>query len=165
MTYKMYLLRHAQSADKQTGQSDKQRILSPSGKKDAMLLGNFLKTRNQIPDFILTSSATRALSMSAIVAHEISFSPDLIKVEEELYEATPGIYWDITRGLDLHHQRVLITGHNPAISAFAGELTGTSIDMKPCELACIQIRKKWDHVAPRSGTLDYIFNPASFGNL
>ncbi len=43
MSYYLYLLRHAQSADKQIGQTDKERTITATGLLDAKDTGKFLK--------------------------------------------------------------------------------------------------------------------------
>jgi phosphohistidine phosphatase len=56
----LYLLRHAQSAEKQHGQTDRDRNLTHLGMKQALLVAQFLKEEKTLPEIIMSSVAERA---------------------------------------------------------------------------------------------------------
>jgi len=59
MTKVIAVLRHAQSAGKQSGQRDYDRVLTPEGVASINKLGKKLSEQGWKPDFVLGSSATR----------------------------------------------------------------------------------------------------------
>ena len=72
----LYLMRHAQSADKQPGQADKERELTLKGMQDATLIGRYLHDQKKIPKIFLSSTANRAKTTTQLVC-------DVLKIENE----------------------------------------------------------------------------------
>src|SRR5258705_341883 len=96
----LYLLRHAQSADKQPGQTDKDRVLTPVGMTEAKAVGFFLKESAVKPELIITSSATRAKTTSLEVARVLSYDEEKIEATDDLYEATIITFFHTLSSLD-----------------------------------------------------------------
>jgi phosphohistidine phosphatase len=134
----LHLLRHAQSADKQTGQTDKERTLTPVGLAEARAVGIFFKEKSLIPELIITSSALRAKSTSQIVAEILNYNSEKIVVEDELYEATVSTFFQTLTRLDQHINRVLIVGHNPVISFFADHLSNQQNSFLTAEILTLK---------------------------
>ena len=95
----LYLMRHAQSAERQSGQHDKDRDLTGTGMKEAATIGHFLKKNNYDVDLIVSSAAKRAESTARLV-HGILNLKTEIHVEESLYEASVRNLLELTCGLD-----------------------------------------------------------------
>ena len=53
----LLLLRHAKSSWKDTTLDDHKRPLNKRGKKDAPVMGEYLKNKNLTPDLIISSTA------------------------------------------------------------------------------------------------------------
>lgn len=134
----LYLLRHAQSADKQTGQTDKERALTPVGLAEARAVGFFFKEKSPIPELIITSSAIRAKTTSQVVAEILKYSTEKIVVEDELYEATVTTFFQILSQVYPHINRVLIVGHNPVISFFADQVSNQQNSLLPAEVLTLK---------------------------
>lgn len=122
----LFLLRHAHSAEKQPGFTDKDRELTTNGMRQAAAAGAFLKSREFNVDVILTSTALRAATTAEIVAGQINLAPEFIHAMDDLYLASTGTLLNIIRQSD-NHRSLLIVGHNPTISYFAEHLTRTHI--------------------------------------
>jgi len=155
----LYLLRHGQSADKQVGQTDKDRQLTPTGIKNAARIGDYFKKQNLPLDIIITSAAERTKATSQLVAESMQFSFDKILSEEDLYEVSMRAFLDFVTKLDDEHKNVLCVSHNPSISYLAEYLTQSEIgDMVPAGLVIIKFNfASWKEVSQGNGELiDYI---------
>lgn len=127
----LILIRHAETAEKVTGHTDKDRELTTSGMRQAASVGHFLKNSSTPIDIIISSAALRATTTSQVISEQLNVSSDLIDVSDELYQGSVGTLFEIIRSGD-QHQNVAIVGHNPTLSYFSEFLTGSVLDeMKP----------------------------------
>ena len=126
MAHWLYLMRHAQSTERQSSQQDAERNLSTTGMKEAASIGHFLKKNNYNLDLILSSAAKRAESTSVII-HGILNLRNEIKIHEEIYQASVRNLLEITNSLDEEYKNILLVGHNPYLSYFAEFLTKAEI--------------------------------------
>ncbi|MBX2941292.1 MAG: histidine phosphatase family protein [Cyclobacteriaceae bacterium] len=154
-------MRHAQSADKQHSQQDKDRELTTSGMREAATVGHFLKKNNYTVDLIVSSGAQRAKA-TATVIHGILNLPSEIVINEELYNASIRNLMQITTGLDDDFKNILIIGHNPYISYFAEHLTKAEIGaMETAGLVSIRFEiSNWLEVSEDIGTFENYVHPS-----
>ena len=166
MALHLYLLRHAQSAEKQQGQSDIERELTPRGIQEAAIIGSFLKKEGFKPEIIVSSSANRAKSTSNIIADALQIDHDLVMQEPELYEASPRTLLSLITNFDMANQTVLMVGHNPTISYLAEYLTKAEIgDMTTGGIAIIEFKlSDWSQVDEGKGDLVRSTFPAEVSN-
>ncbi|HZY81042.1 MAG TPA: histidine phosphatase family protein [Cyclobacteriaceae bacterium] len=122
----LILIRHAETAEKVTGQTDKDRELTTAGIRQAASAGAFLRDQSVHIDMILSSPASRAETTSQLIAEQIG-STDLVTVEDELYQASVGTLFAIIQNADAH-QNIAIVGHNPTISYFAEFITNSVVE-------------------------------------
>jgi phosphohistidine phosphatase len=158
----LFLLRHAQSADKQTGQNDKQRELTPKGIKESMLTGTYLLKNGVVFDAIISSSATRTVATTQIVSDAMRSDADKIRYEDELYDASMRTFLDFLTGLEDHLEQVMCVGHNPTISYLAEFLSNSVFgEMATGGLAIIKFDiSSWSKVAKGAGELVRYVYPA-----
>jgi len=157
----LYLLRHAQSADKQMGQQDLTRELTPVGVKQSLLIGTYLFKQNTSLNCILTSVAERAKATAGLVGDALKLDPDKIILEEELYDASTRTFFKFLTQQEDHYQHLMCVGHNPAISYIAEYLTRAEVgDMPPAGLAIIKFNlKSWKDVNQGNGELIQYVTP------
>lgn len=157
----LHLLRHAQSAEKQQGQSDKDRDLTTVGMREAATIGHYIKKNNFNLDLVVSSAAKRAQSTSALI-YGILNLPSEILVSEELYDASVRNLLEFTSKLDDEFKRVLIVAHNPYLSYFAEYLTKAEIgSMSTAGLASIHFAiDNWAEVTEGGGTLENYTYPS-----
>lgn len=157
----LYLLRHAQSADKQPGQSDLSRELTPRGVKQALLIGGHLLKQNTFLDCILHSVAERARATASLVSDGMKFDPDRVIAHEDLYEASTRTFFQFINQIDDQYQHVMCVAHNPSISYVAEFITRAEIgDMSPAGLAIIQLNTaSWKDVNQATGELVQYLTP------
>ncbi len=166
MPLQLYLLRHAQSAEKQQGQSDIERELTPRGIQEAAIIGSFLKKEGIQPEIIVSSSANRAKSTSTIIADALQIDHDQVMDEPELYEASPRTILSIINNFDDAQQSILLVAHNPSISYLAEYLSKAEIgDMKTGGIAVIEFNlSSWSLVTEGNGDLVRYTFPAEVSN-
>lgn len=122
----LILIRHAETAEKVTGQTDKDRELTTAGIRQAASAGAFLREQVVHIDIILSSAAMRAETTAQLITEQLG-TGDPITLEDELYQASVGTMFEMIRNAD-QHQNIAVVGHNPTISYFAEFITGTDID-------------------------------------
>jgi phosphohistidine phosphatase len=159
----LYLMRHAQSADKQPGQADKERELTPQGMRDTVSIAEQLYLQKIIPEIVISSTAIRARHTAELVVDVCKLMNDKLLLEEELYNASVRTFLEFVNQLEDSYQAVMCVGHNPVISYLAEYLTKAEIgDMPPAGLAVIRFNAlQWKEINQGSGTLDTFLTPAN----
>ena len=131
------LLRHAKSSWNHRDLGDHERPLKKRGRRDSHMVGAALAIEF---DAIYTSIAERARSTIKIVMDEAGIDAGLLSVSDVLYEFDAREVLAFIRGLNDHHETVLIVGHNPAFTELCNDLADAGIDNLPtagfAKLAC-----------------------------
>lgn len=160
MTRTLYLLRHAQSAEKQIGQTDKQRELTNTGVKDIMLIGAYMQKHNLPIDIIFSSTAYRTKTTAEYLLDALKFDQSKIIETEEMYEASTRTFLEIIGKFNDSHNHIMCVGHNPGISYIAEYLTKAEIgDMYTASLVVIKFKiNSWSEAKQGTGELEnYIY--------
>lgn len=155
----LQLMRHAQSAEKQPGQFDKDRELTPTGVKEALQIGAFIERKKILPDVIFTSKATRAVMTCGLLSDAIKFDTEKIFEDDELYNASVRTFYEFIGNIDDMYSNVLCIGHNPVISYLAEYLTRAEIgDMTTGGLVIIRFTvSEWKQITQGSGEfIEYV---------
>lgn len=135
----LILIRHAETAEKVTGQTDKDRELTTAGMRQAATVGHFLKNQSVPVDIIIASNAMRAKTTAQLIGEQLSSNNDLMVLSEELYQASVGTLFEMLRDGD-EHQNIAIVGHNPTITYFAEFITDAGVDdMKPASTLILKL--------------------------
>ncbi len=116
-------MRHAKSAWDNPDLPDHDRPLNDRGRHAAPVMGRWLATQGLVPDQVLTSSARRTLDTLA----GLGLGPTPTQVLPQLYHAEPDT---ILTALRDHATGtcVLVLGHNPGLSLFAGRFVTNPMD-------------------------------------
>lgn len=157
----LYLVRHAQSAEKQVNQNDFGRELTSTGVKHALLVGNYLLQQQIMPDVIMTSTAERARMTASVIADALKTDPEKINLQEDLYEASTRTFFQFITQLEDHLQHVMCVAHNPVVTYLAEYLTGAEVgDMVPAGMAMIKFNiQSWKEVSQGNGELENYITP------
>ncbi|MGC3948800.1 MAG: histidine phosphatase family protein [Chryseolinea sp.] len=157
----LYLLRHAESAEKHFGQQDKERELTQRGVREATLIGAHLYKENISFSAIFSSSAVRARNTAGIVADAMKIDSDSIQIEDGLYDASTRTFFDFITQIENDLVHVLCVGHNPVISYLAESLTKEVIgDMPPGAIVTIKFSSdQWKTIQPGSGEMENYIRP------
>lgn len=152
------LVRHAKSSwDDDV--SDLNRPLSKRGITDANLIANAFKDTNFYPTAIYSSPANRALTTCRIFIENLTFSEDLLSIEEQLYDFGGNRVLQFIKALQDDHDCVMIFGHNHAFTALTNSLGDSTIDNLPTSgLVMIHFNvDTWKAVT--KGTTEMILKP------
>jgi phosphohistidine phosphatase len=157
----LYLVRHAQSAEKQVNQNDFGRELTSTGVKQALLVGNYLLQQQIMPDIIMTSTAERARMTASMIADALKTDIEKISLQEDLYEASTRTFFQFLTQLEDHLHHVMCVAHNPVVTYLAEYLTGAEVgDMVPAGLAIIKFNiQSWKEVSQGNGELENYITP------
>jgi phosphohistidine phosphatase len=156
----LYLLRHAESKEKQVGQDDQERKLTPRGMREALLIGTYLFKEKTTIDIIISSPAERAKATAGLVVDGLKWDSQRITFSDELYEASSRTFFNFLAALDDIHKHVMCISHNPVISYVAEYLTKEEIgDMAPGSFVAIKFNiDTWKEVGEGNGQLEnYIY--------
>ncbi|MTI40684.1 SixA phosphatase family protein [Fulvivirga lutimaris] len=155
MIKNLYLLRHARSSEKASGQQDIERTLNSTGLQNATRMGINFTQKNYQFDIILCSPAIRALATASLIAEQIKYDTGRIHQNDEIYEASIRTLLRVVNQLKEEWNSVLIVGHNPSVTYLSEYLTKAEIgDMTTCGVTHIQFENlKWEEVSEATGNL------------
>ena len=157
---RIYLLRHAKSSWNEPDLADFDRPLNDRGLTAAPFMGSFIRSKNYLPDLIISSAARRALETAELVRENAG--PGQIKMElnDRVYEASPQTLLQITAALDDAVGSAMVEAHNPGTEAFIRLLTGRSETMPTAALAVIDLSiERWSDIREGCGTLIEVVRP------
>ncbi|NOT76491.1 MAG: hypothetical protein HOP08_16305 [Cyclobacteriaceae bacterium] len=141
----IFVLRHAQSAGKQSGQRDYDRLLTAEGEAEAKKSGKYFSEKGYSVDLILCSSAARTRKTIELVNESLQFPADKIQYKEDLYDALLVHLLDTIHTLPDAINNVMLVGHNPGISLLAGDLCGSFMDLSTSQLIGIEFKSNsWE---------------------
>ena len=131
-------------------------------------MGRRLAAQDHLPELIISSPAKRAFSTARKIAKELGYDQSEIMKDESLYFSGTGGMLEFLENLDDGYQKVMIVGHNPAMTTLLNILSGSSIDNMPtCAVAVIDYpMASWSELRSAEGQLlayDFPKNPASSG--
>lgn len=155
----LILVRHAKSNHDNPALSDRERPLNDRGRQEAVLMGQRLAKRHVKPDIIISSPAVRALATAQAIARKLDYDFRYIDIDERLYAGTADVLLSVVCSLNKKVDCVMLFGHNPEISKFAGRLLGETCDLPTCALAEFRYETKvWcdvgGRIVPSTVTLD-----------
>lgn len=130
------LMRHGKSSWDEQGVEDHDRPLTKRGKRQAKQMGQMLRTRDLLPDIVLSSTAKRARSTARRVIQASDYRGEVI-YSEHLYFQGLGPYLESLVSLPDEAQRALIIGHNPLLEELVLLLSGEAVRLPTAAVACI----------------------------
>ena len=119
---RLLLLRHSK-ATVHVANADAQRPLSHRGQKDALRIGEYLRSEHLVPDVAFVSQARRSHETLEIALRGLA-APVAVEERKKIYLGEPRTLLDIVHKTPDHVRTLLVVGHNPGLAAFAGELAG-----------------------------------------
>jgi phosphohistidine phosphatase len=131
----LFLVRHAKSSWEAPALPDKERPLNERGKRDAPAMGRRLAMREVKADLILSSPARRALATAKFIAKGIDYKRGNIVIDHCLYPGAAATLLKIIHRLDKRVDRVMMVGHDPALTELARLLSKSITHMPTCAVA------------------------------
>lgn len=116
------LLRHGKSSWDDHHLSDHDRPLAKRGLRDAPRMGKRMSKRGLEPDWLLTSSAVRALQTAELVEPALRHPGLELRVDPRIYLATPGELLAVLTDTPDRIGELVMVGHNPGLTQLANML-------------------------------------------
>lgn len=156
----LLILRHGKAEPRNYDEKDFNRKLSASGRLQAEMTGNAIATREGTPDIIYSSSALRALETARIVAEKVSYSPENIRIDGELYMATSLWLRYLLGNIDDEIKSCLLVGHNPGLTDLINHF-GVRLDHLPtASVAAFQFNvDSWKEIAAENAHFLWLYVP------
>lgn len=152
MSRELLLLRHGKS-DWSLNLADFQRPLKKRGKIAAQRIGVWLQQNALVPDFILSSTAERAINTASKCCKTMGIPAKQIHKTDDAYLAEETQLLKLLADIPENHQRVMLVGHNPGMEDLLCFLLGK---MPPLH--------KDGKILP-TGTLAHLVLPDNWGAL
>ena len=155
MSKTLYLVRHAKSSWSDPSLSDRDRPLNKRGRRSAPDMGSRLAARGHRPDLIISSPAKRALMTAKIIAKKLDYAKSDIVTDEGMYFSGVGGMAKMLERVDDSYQKVMIVGHNPAMTSLMNRLSGKDVyNMPTCAIAIIGYdMASWSDLRSERGNL------------
>ncbi|HEU5223323.1 MAG TPA: histidine phosphatase family protein [Candidatus Lumbricidophila sp.] len=128
----LVLVRHAKSDWGHPGLADHDRPLADRGIRDAPRMATRLAKRGTHPEWIVSSTALRAVQTAELFAQALGVDQDSISFERRLYAADPEDIVDVIREFDDHFDVVMVVGHNPEFTELATRFAGRDEQLSTC---------------------------------
>lgn len=168
MTRELLLLRHAKS-DWSIDMDDFSRPLKKRGRRAAKQMGRWLSEQNLLPDTILSSPATRALTTAQRVCRQLGLDESSIICDPRIYEAEASTLLTVLK-TGAHGQRVLLVGHNPGlenllIKLIPHSLPAAETHLPTAALAVLAVEGDWQELSEANAKLVTLIRPDSLPEL
>ncbi|GAB3007670.1 phosphohistidine phosphatase SixA [Niabella terrae] len=155
----LIIIRHAKAV--QSFGPDSQRKLTPQGHKNALKMAEHLKAAGYQINKIFSSPALRTKETTAIFAEVLDIGEKDIKYFDNLYlgdtlQITEAVNW-----LQENVPVLAIVGHNPGVTNFTNDVTGSTIEALPtCGVAIIQAEtENWQDFEEAQKKLVEVISP------
>jgi len=157
----LYLVRHAKSSWKYPNLDDFERPLNKRGSKNAPFMGKILKNLKVTPDLVISSPANRAAMTARIIADKINYPLDKIRYSETIYEVSANVLIHFIEQTDDAVNKVMVVGHNPALTDLANYFGGKLISNIPtCGVFCVDFDiSSWAKISEHCGKLKFFEFP------
>jgi phosphohistidine phosphatase len=118
---RLILVRHAKSAWPDV--PDHERPLAPRGRRQAPLIGAWLREADYVPDAVLCSTAQRARQTWQLMSTELRAAAAVTE-DERIYGADVASLLELVRRVPEPARVVLLVGHDPGVRDLAITLAG-----------------------------------------
>ncbi len=149
------IVRHAKSSWDDPNSPDHERVLNARGERDAPRMGEWLSQQGENYDALLASPASRAHQTALHFCEALGVDEEELILAEELYTFDGSALIECIRSLDPSWSRVILFGHNPAVTEVVNALCDADIGNIPtCGVSLIQLpTERWDGVHTGWGEL------------
>jgi phosphohistidine phosphatase len=158
-TRRLMLLRHAKSDWPDV--PDRDRPLAKRGRRDAPIIGRWLRDHGYLPDTVICSAARRTQQTWELVAPELGGSPS-VSFEPRAYAASAMTLLYLVRELSATSRAALLIGHNPGVADLATSLAqppdhdDAPIRFPTAAVAILDVSGDWADLSPgQARLLDY----------
>ena len=157
----LFIVRHGKSAWDNPDLKDHDRTLLPKGIKRTKKIAKYLAANNHRPDLMISSSAVRAFETAKIIAEELNYNEDKIKLESNIYYQGTDYLMELLYGLPNDVNSVMLFGHNPTFSHFANKFLDKKIsDLPTTGTVSISFEtEKWEEIHTAAKNTNFVVVP------
>jgi len=157
----LIVTRHAKSSWDSDAASDFLRPLNKRGIRDTPDMAKRLLDRGPVPDYVLSSTAARALQTTELLMAELQLSDKLLMTTDSIYEAPVTALLKATCSLPDNVSVVMLVGHNPGVTGLCENLCAQAdVQMPTCAMACLELDiENWQDVYRDCATLRWYDYP------
>jgi phosphohistidine phosphatase len=130
------IIRHAKSCWEDATLPDIVRPLNQRGRDATVLVGSYLKEKHIIPDYILSSPATRALHTAFSISDITGFDIAKLITDASIYFGNAKKVVKLIEKIPDRYNNVFLFGHEPVLSDVIELLTNDVLVKFPTCAAC-----------------------------
>ena len=151
----IYLIRHAKSDWGNAHTGDFERTLNTRGMKAAPVMAARLKKKKIVPELIISSPATRALTTAELFCDTLDYPQEQIQKRMEIYEGGVLHLLKIVQQIPDACTTAMLFGHSPTLTEFSNLLAGSYIEnLVTCGVVRIDLDiDSWKNANPDGGKL------------
>jgi phosphohistidine phosphatase len=161
----LYLLRHAKSSWDDPTLADRDRPLSPRGRRAAKVMASHLRRKGISPELVLCSPSRRTRETLKRIAPALGKSAD-VQIEPALYAASAATLLEKLHEVPDEVESVMLIGHNPSIQELAlslaragSERSRASSKFPTAALATLEFSASWRELVPGRAELVSFVKP------
>ena len=149
----LILARHGTAEHRLKTADDFERALTGKGKVESEFAGQRLKLMQVMPDLIMASPATRALSTAIVISNKINYPQNKIISVSPLYEGKLREMVSLLRSINNGVTSVMLVGHNPLFDQLHTYLCERpSVSIKKGDVAALMLNiSKWSELNKNTG--------------
>ena len=157
----LILTRHAKSSWNSDSSTDFGRPLNKRGIDDAPIMAKRLTGYGQLPQLVVSSTATRALQTAELLMRELAMEKTLLNTTDAIYEAPARALIDHIKQLPEQADIVMLIGHNPGMSSTCNYLSKEAdVQMSTLAMVCMELEVgEWEDVYPDCATMKWYDYP------
>ena len=123
-------------------------------------MGQYLISKNQIPELIISSTALRARTTAELAMESANWKSKLI-LEKRIYGGSPEYLLDLIHTQDEIYNSICLVGHEPNFSSFISKATGQDyLDFTTANMAKINFNVNlWVKIQFLNGKLEWHQQP------
>ncbi len=158
MSRQLLLMRHGKS-DWSVDVADFKRPLKKRGKRGAQTIGVWLQQQNLLPDYVISSPATRAFDTAKRVIKAMNLSTQIYR-DKRIYAADIKDLKQVIAECPHKAERILLIGHNPGLEELLLYLQDSPIAipedgkiLTTAALAILNIPENWGNLSKGCGKI------------
>ena len=152
----IYLIRHAESDQNNTGLLDFDRVLNNNGTQETSVISKKLDDLDFNPGLFVCSPARRTFETSELLNKNTP-----VLYDSSIYEGSLDDLKSLINLLPNEHQEIAVVGHNPTITHLSNYLTQNPIScMPPCSVVKIDFEvENWNETIQGIGSKIFFITP------
>ena len=161
---KLILMRHGKSDWTDDALNDFDRTLNERGIKAASKMGEVLKSKNIVPDLILSSPAVRAKTTAELFAKAVGYQKEINLIDDFYFGEDESIVQEAKKTDNLV-QTLMIVGHNPIMEEITSRLVVENeyVVFKTATIVVFSVPiNKWSGLKNEICEIEMVLNPKDF---